>query len=752
MEDKIYQDLEEQEINLSDYLNILIRYKWLVLSIFVVVIAISAIYTARAPRIYKATSKILIEENMSESMIFGSLGKSQSSINNKIQILKSRPVLGAVNDLMKRDENYSLYPISQIEGSASGYLKENLEVETERETDVLIISYNSQSPQEAKAAANATAYALQEQDNTYARTSFRTAREFLEAQLEEADRRLRVAEEDLRVYKIEQGISLLSAETEELITKSSDMEAQLAAAVADYQVAKNHLNYLEEQLNKQDLIVSDVNTILSTPLLEQLKTEIVENQRMYVNFLTKSGYSEDHPQLVELNESIESAKEKLSKEIARITEIRAGSSDPLAYRAELIGKISMAQIEENIADSKVNSLQEAVEDYNESMARLPDTEVELARLTRNFTINEKIYSMMIEKFEEAKIVEKSKIGNVRIIEEALTPKNPIKPNKKMNMLIAIVLGAGLGFGAALLLHSLDSKIRTFDDVRKFVGFKILGTIPYIHTTDSDIDEIEKNLKKCKPSEREDLLNSKRQIEARLVTNYSPKSSPAEAFRILRTNILAQQKQGQANTILITSSGPKEGKSTTQANLASALAQMDSKVILLDLDLRRPVVHKIFGFEKENGMSDFLMQEKADIKKFITKSKVKNLDIITSGHVPPNPSELISSHRMDDALKQLKETYDYILIDAPPVIAVTDSMILAKKVDTVTLAIRIGQADKKVIKRTKELLENIGVTYTGAIINGINPQKYYSSYEYNYYYYYYYGNENEYGKGKKSRKN
>ena len=320
------------------------------------------------------------------------------------------------------------------------------------------------------------------------------------------------------------------------------------------------------------------------------------------------------------------------------------------------------------------------------------------------------------------------------------------------MLIAIVLGAGLGFGAALLLHSLDSKIRTFDDVRKFVGFKILGTIPYIHTTDSDIDEIDKNLKKCKPEEREDLLNAKRQIEARLVTNYSPKSSPAEAFRILRTNILAQQKPGQANTILITSSGPKEGKSTTQANLASALAQMESKVILLDLDLRRPVVHKIFGFEKTNGMSDFLMQEDADIKKFITKSKVKNLDIITSGHVPPNPSELISSRRMDDALRQLKETYDYILIDAPPVIAVTDSMILAKKVDTVTLAVRIGQADKKVIKRTKELLENIGVTYTGAIINGINPQKYYSSYEYNYYYYYYYGNENESGKGKKSRKN
>ena len=753
MQENLYQNVEEQEVNLSDYLNILIRYKWLVTSIFIAVFITAAIYTSKLSRIYQATSKILIEDNMSDNMFMGSFGKQQSSINNKIQILKSRPVLQAVNMLLKNEKNYDKFPISQLANNApAGYLKGHLEIETEREADILIINYNSTSPEEAKAAANATAYALQEQDNSYARTAFRTAREFLGAQLEEADTRLRVSEEDLRLYKIEQGISLLSEETHALIEKSSDMESQLASTQADYSVTKEHLIYLQRKLSKQDTLLIDVNTILSSPLLEQLKTEIVGNQRMYVNYLTKSGYSKDHPQLIDLNNAIENAKEKLSIEIRKIIKIKAGSSDPLLYRASIAEKISLAQIEENILSATVTSLKRAVENYNELMSKLPDTEVELARLTRSFSINEKIYMMMIEKYEEAKIVEKSKIGNIRIIEEALIPSNPIKPNKKMNMLIAIVMGIGLGFGAAIMFHSLDSKIRTFDDVRKYVGLKILGTIPFIHIPDSDIEEIEKNILNCKLSEKQELLDAKNQIESRLITNYSPKSSAAESFRILRTNIIAKEDPDKSIAMLITSSGPGEGKSTTQSNLATALAQMDAKVVLLDLDLRRPMIHNMFNIDKENGIADYLTDKNTQLSSFIKRSNIKNLDIITSGHIPPNPSELLSSKRMDDAIAYLKEKYDYVLLDAPPIIAVTDSMILAKKVDKMFISVRVGKADKKVIKRTKELLDNIDVDITGVIINGVHPQKYYSSYEYNYYYYYYYGNENDKSKNKKSRKN
>jgi len=739
---KFNEDFEEQEIKLTDYLNIIIRFKWIVASIFLAIFVVSFIYTAKAPRIYKATSKVLLEEKMGSNLFFTSMSNKASSINNQIQILQSFPVMKITNQILSRNEEYRSFPISQIEGLPESYLKDNLEIDTERETDILIINFESTNPLEAKEVANAAAHALMQQDTDYARREFRNAREFLANQLDEHDRRLRSAEEELRIYKIEHGVSMLSEETQKLIEQTSDLTAMLSEAETELSVANNHLDFLKIELNVQDDFLSDVNSVLSSPLLEQLKQETIALQIQYVNFLTKSDYSPDHPELIALKNSIESAKMKLNEEIQRILVVKSGSADPLMFRSSLIEKISTAQIEQNIKSSKVISLRAAVEKYNEKMSQLPDTEVQLARLERNYKINEKTYTMLIEKYEEAKIAEKSKLGKIRIVEEARVPGAPIKPNKKMNMMIAIVLGLGLGIGAALLVHSLDSKIRTFDDVRKYVSLPVLGTIPLIQTDDIELDNIEQKIEAANGSEKEKYKIILQQVQERLITNYSPKSSTAEAFRILRTNIISRKKNSDCTTLLITSSGPKEGKSTIQANMATALAQMDAKVILVDLDLRRPMVHTIMGFDKEIGISDFLIDKSTEIEKVIKKSNVKNLDIITSGIIPPNPSELLASKRMDEAIESLKEKYDYILFDSPPVIAVTDSMVMANKVDLLILAIRVDQADKNVVKRTKELLENIKVDIAGVVINGIQPHKYYNSYEYNYYYYYYYGKSEE----------
>lgn len=739
---KFNEDFEAQEIRITDYINIIVRFKWIVASIFLAVFVVSFIYTAKAPRIYKATSKVLMEERMGSDLFFTSMSNKASSINNNIQILQSYPIMKIANQILSRNQNYKQFPISQLEGQPESYLTNNLEVDTERETDILIISFNSTNPLEAKEAANASAHALMQQDTDYARREFRNAREFLANQLDEHDRRLRSAEEELRIYKIEHGVSMLSEETQKLIEQTSDLTAMLSEAQTELDVANNHLYFLKVELNVQDDFLADVNSVLSSPLLEQLKQETVTLQTQYINFLTKSEYSPDHPELVALKNSIESAKIKLNEEIQRILLVKSGSADPLMFRSSLIEKISTAQIEQNIKSSKVISLRAAVDKYNEKMSRLPDTEVQIARLERNYRINEKTYTMLIEKYEEAKIAEKSKLGKIRIMEEARVPSAPIKPNKKMNMLIAIVLGLGLGIGAALLVHSLDSKIRTFDDVRKYVSLPVLGTIPLVQTDDAELDQLEAKLKASKGEEKEDVEKIIRQVQAKLITNYSPKSSAAEAFRILRTHIISRKKNSDCTTMLITSSGPKEGKSTIQANMATALAQMDAKVILVDLDLRRPMVHTIMALEKEIGISDFLMDKSKTIESVIKKSNVKNLDVITSGVIPPNPSELLASKRMDEAIEILKEKYDYILFDSPPVIAVTDSMVMANKVDLLILAIRVDQADKNVVKRTKELLDNIKVEISGVVINGIQPHRYYNNYEYNYYYYYYYGKSEE----------
>ncbi|MBN2461000.1 MAG: polysaccharide biosynthesis tyrosine autokinase [Candidatus Cloacimonetes bacterium] len=741
MQNQDYRHLEEQEIRLGDYLHTINRFKWLVILIFLFIFGSSFITTARAPRIYKATSKVLVEDRMTSNLLFTTFSNKKSSINNNMHIIRSNPVLKIANQLLQRYPEYDQFPISRNSNPVS-YLKSRMAVGTERDTDIIIISFESVSPLETQAAANTIAQALIQQDTDYARIEFRTTREFLANQLEEEDRRLRASEEDLRTYKIEMGISSLSEETQELIEQASQIEALLNDAQIELQVANNHLDFLQNELSAQDEILADVNSVLTSPLLEKLKNEIVENQTRYASLLTKSEYSPNHPELVSLSKTIESAKRNLNSEIQRIISVKAGSSDPLQYRANLIEKISTSKMDQNIYESKVASLQAAVEQYNRKMAILPDTEVELARLERNYAINEKIFTMLKEKYADAQIVEKSKIGNIRIVEEAQLPSNPIKPNKKRNMVIALVLGIGLGVGAALLMHSLDPKITTFDDVRRYVALPILGSIPYITISDSELEEIDKILHHDKNANKEKLNFFRQQIEARLITNYAPKSSASEAFRILRTNILAQKKPGESLSILITSAGPKEGKTTIHSNLAIALAQMGAKTILVDLDLRRPMVHTLFDFNKETGISDYLIDPDIDLEQVIKRSRIPNLDIITSGYIPPNPSELLASPRMDNALMRLKENYDYILLDSPPVIAVTDTMVLASKTDVLTLVVRIRKADKMVIKRAKELLDNIKINIAGAIINGIHPQKYYSSYEYNYYYYYYYGKKED----------
>jgi len=745
---------EENEVKLIDYFHIALRYKWLVIFIFLAVFFAVNIYTARAPKIYKASSRILLEDKQSSAVFFTTISKSASFINNNIEILSSTPLMRIIYQIVQKDNKFKSLPISQIKSDPVPYLKGNISVDSQRDTDILTISFQSTNPEETMIISNAAANGLMQLNTNHARVEFKNTREFLAGQLDEVERRLRGSEEDLRSYKIENGISLLSEETKQLIEQSSDLEAILSEAETELEVADKQLSFLNSELTKQDSILLDVNSILTSPLLDQLRKDVVSNQTRYVNLLTLSGYSPNHPELESLKQEIENAKRKLNEEIVRITSVKVGSSDPLAYRADLIEKIATAQVEQNIANSKVTSLIKAVDDYNKKMLLLPDTEIELARLQRNYTLNDKIYSLLTEKYEDAKIAEKSKIGNVRIVEEAQIPGRPIKPNKKLNMMISIVLGLALGVGMALLMHALDSKIRTFDDVRKFVALPILGTIPFIHVYESDIDHIEKMMTDSEDPDEDKLKIIRQQIESRLITHYAPKSSVSESFRILRTNIVSKRKEKKPMTILITSSGPKEGKSTALSNLAIALAQMDEKVILVDLDLRRPVVHTLFGQDKEMGISDFLVDKSTKIERFIKKSRVPSLDLITSGYIPPNPSELLASHRMDDALENLKDKYDWILLDSPPAIAVTDTMILANKVDILLLVVRVSMADKQVIKRAKELLTNIDVNITGAVINGVQPHKYYSSYEYNYYYYYYYGREEEESKRmpKISRKN
>jgi tyrosine-protein kinase Etk/Wzc len=742
---------QEEEIQLKEYWRIIVQHKWVILIVFCVILGATTFYTAQAPRIYESSGKALIELEKQTELFFPTGGMTRNALNNQIEVLKSTPVLEATVAKLQKHPESKNFPILLAENPVS-VLKGALKISGERETDIINISYQSTNPVECEAVVNSLVESYVEESLRYARSELTKIREFLEEQLDMRSRQLAVSEESLRRFKIENNIFALSEETKQMVENMAEFEAEYNIAKTDLEVAQQKLNYLQEELSKVDAALAQEVASISSPVAEQLRQKLIADQSKLAIFLTKEGYSPDHPELQKLQREIDRTKQQMAEEINKALMVTKETFNPLDRRQQLLSDIIAAETEYQIALAKKDGLEKAVEEYSVRMSQLPDAELELARLERERAINEQVYQMLVSRYEEAKIAEQGKVSNIRVLESAYIPEDPVSPKVKMNILLGILLGIGLGVGAAFLLDRLNTKITTMTDVERYVKLPVIGTIPDIEVPEITIADSEQKIKSAPDQEtRRELLTQQSQMKSRLVPAYHPKSPAAEAYRTFRTNLtaFAHSNPQPRKTFLITSSGPKEGKSLTCANLAITLGQMDSKTLLVDSDMRRPMIHNLFGVERDRGLSDYVLNGVDSIEDVVKPSEVPNLDLVTSGHIPPNPSELLASKRMDSFIEEAKNQYDYVIFDVPPVIAVTDSLILAKKVDGIVLVVRTNVTDREGIEHAKRLLDNIGASITGIVVNGIQVRKYYSGYKYYYYYYYYY--EDESGKKTKRRK-
>lgn len=409
--------------------------------------------------------------------------------------------------------------------------------------------------------------------------------------------------------------------------------------------------------------------------------------------------------------------------------------DPLAQAQDLVVQILEVETELTAIEARAEGLKRVVNSYTNKLEALPDKNVQLARLERNRKVDENLYMMMREKYEESRITQAGQIGKVRILDEAVPPIEPISPNKKLNLLIGMILGLALGICLTFLREYLDRTVRSVEDIEVF-GLPLLATIPRIDSEMLNDGFESKNGNSNSTKKGEEQM--------RLVTHFRPKSPVSEAYRTLRTNIQFSNSEQKLRNLLVTSAGPGEGKSTTIANLAIAMSLQGTRTILIDADLRRPVVHKTFGLEKNKGLTNVLVGQMA-IDDAIQKSSVKNLDILTSGILPPNPAELLGSNRMQDVISELKDCYELCVFDTPPLVAVTDAAVLSKELGGVLLVVKAGVTQRDALTRGLELLRNVDARILGVLLNGVSRENSYGSYYY-YQQYYYYG-EN----GSKKRK-
>ena len=315
------------------------------------------------------------------------------------------------------------------------------------------------------------------------------------------------------------------------------------------------------------------------------------------------------------------------------------------------------------------------------------------------------------------------VNSIRVVEPASLPIVPIGPNKGMTILLAAAIGLLLALGAAFLLDYLDDTIKTPEDVQSATHLATLGAIARI---------------------------AGETVAEKLITILQPKSPNAEAYRVLRTNLLFSAVDNPPRTLLITSASPGEGKSTTLANLGVVMAQQGQRVILVDSDLRRPTLHRLFQAPNAAGLTNALLHDQPSAAPFLQATLVDNLSLLTSGPLPPNPAELLGSARFGELLRDLQQHADVVLLDSPPALAVTDAPVLARQVDGVLLVVDAGATRRQWAANAQETLSKVGAKVLGVAINRLKPG---SSGYYYYYHHYYYSSEDggEESHGKRRRK-
>ena len=772
---------------LADYLRVLYRGRWIILASFLAVMAITVYLGMTAVPLYQASAKVMFKTESNIGLPgFEAMGywQTETMISNQVEIIGGRalakavaqklmqseqahelPILGAHKHLLSRSGRFSRF-LNALFGSGAADDSRNetqepalLEVETVarelpgyisvapiRSTDMILLSVVSEDPQEAMIIANAYVEAYSELNRAMSQAEVRQVKNFLENQLGLIQQQLAESERALKDYLRGETTMTLTDETNSLVTKLVEFESLHRESMADLEAARERLKFIDQQLGKR----GDIAAISATSFLEELKKEMADLQQQraaYLAYLAQNGnLDENNERLRELDSQIERLTQKFRTELVNLT--AAGLGGPANLQDEMYFR--KFEVEANIETltPKVASLKQVVDEYARKLESLPEKKLLMVRLQRSAQVDEKIFLMMKEKYEELRITEVGQLGDVRVIEPAELPESPLGPNKKLNVILGMILGVGLGVGLAFLYDMLDNSVRTMEDLER-MGQPVLGSIPMIKEgealarlkipTNGVHNGVHGKLTNGTTATLEEKV-APVHTGSRLITHVAPKSPISEAYRALRTNIQYTHIDRSLRTLLVTSPGPGDGKSTSVANLAIVMAQMGSRVLLIDADLRRPVLHSLFNIDRRVGLSNVLVG-RAEIADAVTSTDIENLHIMPCGALPPNPSELLGSSAMLRTLEALKQEYELVLFDSPPVIAVTDAAVLARLVDGVFLVVKAGQTSKEAAFRSYTLLNQVKAKVLGTLLNSVKVERMYGSYYYYYHYHYYTQNSN-----------
>lgn len=719
---------EEREVNLRDYWKVIRKRQWIILAFFLIAIITTAIGTFTMQPIYRGTTTIQINKENPQIVDFKELfavnRMDMDYYQTQYKLLESRSLARRVISSLKLSEHQEFLPqpetlfqkwkssiLSPIRNlfASPRPRKDSLESDKEtplvnaflsklriepiRNSRLVRIHFDSNFPDLSSQVPNTLAAAYMQQNLETRFIATQQAKEWLTSQLDDLKAKVERADEALHAFGSKHDILSLEEKENVTILRLTELNTALTKAESE-RMAK-------EALYKQmkDGNFDSIPSILENKLIMDLKQAYIQLEGQYMKL--SESFKPEYPEMVRLQSQMQTIQKRLDAEIKKINTGIKNDYESSLRRESL--------------------LRDAFENQKVRAQEMKERAIQYNILKREADTNRELYKGLLQRMKEAGVSAGIMASNIQIVDQAEFPEKPYKPDKRNNLLLGAVVGLFLGVGLAFFFEFLDNTIKSSEDVEQLIRLPSFGMVPEIS------------------NDRRRRAENGRPYPVELITFGHPKSMLSEAYRNIRTSILLSFSEKPPKKIAISSPNPAEGKTTTVINTGIALSQTGARVLIIDADMRKPKIHKVFDEENGSGLSNFLSGH-AELESIIKKTEIPNLYYIPSGPLPPNPSELIGSNIFKNMMESLGKTFDYLVIDTPPVLGFADSVILSTSVDGVILVVLSGKTPREALQRAKEILYQINAKILGVVINRVDIQR--SDYGYYYYEYQHYYREED----------
>lgn len=737
VQERLVEEEVEQEVNLREYFFIIQKRKFIVLSILTIVFLLTIITTFSKVPIYTASAEVLIERNRGASGLENTYYSNYDPefLATQSAIITSLKVARRVVDSQKLATTYRKYFIKDAEESSSflaslktgiktgikdffgkltgmmkspapdgdvpddaalivsepltdediiaGMIQGSLAVVPSKDSKIVKITCSHESPVIAKLVADAVTKAYVDEILDMKLTTSRYALQWMTAKAEEERKKLENSEKAMQRYMRENDLVTVENKLTIAPQKMSDFSTKLSKAQTD----RKALEDLSKQIaaaGSNIHLLENIPVFAENGVLKSLR-ETIFKARQNIAELSKK-YGEKHPVMIKANDELSQLISQQQSEVNRVIATTKNSYE--------------------LAKSQEESLQQMLDSSKDELLNLNEKFIQYSIMKRDVDANRVVYEALTANIKKEGVTEQSQSVNAWVIRNAFLPAAPSKPNKKRNLMLGLILGLMSGIGCAFLIEYLDNTVKSEKDLETRYGLTVLGSVELVKEKGAS-------------------------IESFIVQK--PLSPLAESYRLIRTGLLLSAAEHPPRSILITSMGPQEGKTSTTINVARVLSQGNKKVLIIDCDLRRPRVHSIFAMQNDKGLSNFLTGNTQE--NIICKIPGEDLFVVPSGTIPPNPSELLSSRKLKSFIEKMVENFDFVLVDSPPIQSVTDSLALTRVVDGTIVVVRAGKTTYEMLQSGLKKLRDVQCPLLGCVLNGQKKGHTSGSYYYGYTTYY-----------------